>query len=428
MPPDPQKRPDEYWRSLNELADAPEFRRFLEAEFPSPADSGGMTRRRWLQALGVSLAAVGVGGCWQREEILPFDDRPPERVPGKPHRYATAMELGGSGVGLLVTSFDGRPIKVEGNPKHPQSLGATDAFAQAAIFEIYDPDRSQAIIRTGGSQEVSATPADAARFLRELADRLKATGGKGFCVLGGQSSSPTLAAMRKKLLEALTEAAWYEYEPISDDNDPYRVHFDLAAADVIVSLDADLLSGHPASIEYARRFAERRRPERGPMNRLYAVESVPTCTGAAADHRLPLAGGQVAEFAAELSRRVSEREGENEIQGEKGREGDRETARTRGDDVSKSPPLPLSPSPYLPISLPSSTRWPKTSLPIGAARWWRRGPRSRPGCTRWFAGSTRSWRTAARRSAISPSPNGRRTSRRSARSPSGCRQARSRRW
>jgi len=306
MPPSSERPSNEYWRSLNELADAPEFRRFVEAEFPSPLDDGGMTRRRWLQAIGVSLAAAGVGGCrWEREEILSFDQRPDGRVPGKPQQFATAMELGGPGVGLVVTSFDGRPIKVEGNPKHPGSLGAADAFAQAAIFEIYDPDRSQSIVRTSGSQEVTAQWSDFATFAREHFGRLRQAGGKGLYILSEASGSPTRAGMRTRLEEAMPEAKWFEYEPLAPARATASVHYDLTKADVIVCLDADLLSAFPGSLEYARRFAERRHPEAGRLNRLYVVESCPSCTGATADHRLPLASSRVAGFAVELARQAA---------------------------------------------------------------------------------------------------------------------------
>src|SRR3990172_7741161 len=120
---------------------------------PGPDDSGGVSRRRWLQLMGASLALAGVGGCrYERAEILPFSNRPADRTPGKPERFATAMDLAGSAVGLVVTCVDGRLIKIEGNPDHPASLGATDALAQAAVLELYDPDRSQHVVENGGSR------------------------------------------------------------------------------------------------------------------------------------------------------------------------------------------------------------------------------------------------------------------------------------
>jgi molybdopterin-containing oxidoreductase family iron-sulfur binding subunit len=305
MSTSPDNRPaDPYWRSLDQLADAPRFRRILESEFPVLGD-GGVSRRRWLQLMGASLALAGVGGCWQREEILPFDARPEGRVPGKPQQFMTATELGSSGTGLMVRSVDGRPIKIEGNPAHPQSLGATDALAQAAILELYDPDRSRAIISTSGGGEVQRTCDDFARFVQSHFASLAESRGAGFRVLAEATSSPTLAAMRAKLLQVFSEAKWCEYEPISWDQDPYRPHFALEEADVIVALDADLFASHPAALQYARGFAAGREAQSGRMNRLYVVESCLSVTGASADHRLPLASGKIGRFAAELYRAVS---------------------------------------------------------------------------------------------------------------------------
>ena len=129
---DPRDNSNAYWRSLSQLDDTEEFRAFLESEFPAVADLKGVSRRRWLQLMGASLVLAGATGCrWEKEEIRPFVDRPANRTPGKTQRYATAIDLGGFATGLLVTTVDGRPIKIEGNGKHPASGGATDATAQA---------------------------------------------------------------------------------------------------------------------------------------------------------------------------------------------------------------------------------------------------------------------------------------------------------
>ena len=122
-----------------------------------PDDPQGMSRRRWLELMGSSLALAGAAGCrWEKREIRPFAKRPADRVPGEPQKFATTMDLAGSALGLLVTCIDGRPIKVEGNPKHPSSNGATNAFAQAAILELYDPDRSKNIIDAQATGKRSA--------------------------------------------------------------------------------------------------------------------------------------------------------------------------------------------------------------------------------------------------------------------------------
>ncbi len=314
-----QQAGDTYWRSLGELNDSPRFRAFLEAEFPEELDPGGMSRRRWLQLMGASIALAGVAGCrWPRKEILPLVVRPQGRVPGEAEYYATAMDLCGTTLGLLVTSRDGRPVKIEGNPGHPASQGGTHAFAQASILELYDPDRSRGLKQYAGSDGTSKEWAEFQAFAEKHFAGLRAAKGKGLAILAEASSSPTRAALQARFAKSLPEARWYEYEPINDDNvregstlafgAPHRTHYRPESADVIVCVDCDLLSGHPNSVQYARGFAAGRDPKRGPeggrMNRLYAIESRYTLTGAAADHRLPMRSREIAAWLSGLEEAI----------------------------------------------------------------------------------------------------------------------------
>ncbi|MBN2327187.1 MAG: TAT-variant-translocated molybdopterin oxidoreductase, partial [Candidatus Omnitrophica bacterium] len=133
-----------YWRSLDELADAPEFRRFVEGEFPGHASEflNEPTRRHFLKVMAASFCLAGLTGCkWPREKIVPYSRRPDETHPGEVKQFATALELGGSAIGLLVNSYDGRPIKIEGNPDHPANAGGMSARAHSSILKLYDPDR-----------------------------------------------------------------------------------------------------------------------------------------------------------------------------------------------------------------------------------------------------------------------------------------------
>ena len=307
----------DFWRSLDQLADTPRFRAFLEAEFPAEADPQGISRRRWLQVMGASLALAGASGCrWERQEIRPLVNRPEDRTPGKTRNFATVMPLGDSAMGLEVTTVDGRPIKIEGNPRHPQSLGATDVFAQAAILELYDPDRSRSVQRDDKSKEGEADWDAFTEFAREHFDRLRKNNGAGFRILAEANGSPTLVAMRAELLKSFPLAKWYEYESISEDNrragsklafgKAYRTDLALDKAQVIVCLDADPLGSHPAAVRYARDFAEGRQPDDGKMNRLYAIESRLSITGAAADHRLATRCGEIPLFAAALAETLAE--------------------------------------------------------------------------------------------------------------------------
>ncbi|GAB4132783.1 MAG: TAT-variant-translocated molybdopterin oxidoreductase [Thermogutta sp.] len=298
-----------YWRTLEELADTPRFREMLAKEFPHGIELKGLHRRRWLQLMGASLALAGLGGCrWEKEEIAPFVHRPVGRIPGKAERYATAMDLAGTPLGLVATCVDGRPIKLEGNPVHPMSLGGTDVFAQAAVLELYDPDRGEDVVRRDGKRREIASWdvfGDAlARFVQSAPD------GRGLAVLAEASSSPTLARLRRSVSVALPGLQWFEYEPWSDDNvrlgtqaafgRPLRPAYRLDQARVIVALDADLFGEMPGSVRWTREFASTRDGDPERMSRLYAVESHHTVTGASADHRLPLSPPEIALFAAGL--------------------------------------------------------------------------------------------------------------------------------
>jgi molybdopterin-containing oxidoreductase family iron-sulfur binding subunit len=303
----PEKR---VWRGLEELAGTPQYRDFLECEFPHDprADQQGISRRNLLKLMGASAALAGLTACTRLpdQKIVPYAQQQPEDfVPGKPLFYATAMPLAGYATGLLVESHMGRPTKVEGNPSHPASLGAANAIAQASVLGLYDPDRAQVVIYRGriGDWSTFLTAMDQRRSdLLELK-------GAGLRILTGMVTSPTLAEQIKSVMAQFPQAKWHQYEPLSRDavregsklafgeyvNTVY--HFD--RADVIVSLDADFLSAGPGAVRYAHDFAEKRRVtgSESTMNRLYVAESTLTVTGSMADHRAPMRARDVEAFA-----------------------------------------------------------------------------------------------------------------------------------
>ncbi len=305
-----------WWRSPDQLADAPRYRAFLEAEFPEGSDPKGVSRRRWLQLMGASLALAGVAGCrWEKQEIHAFNERPDGRTPGKPRRFATAMPTGGGALGLEVTTVDGRPIKIEGNERHPQSGGATDVLAQAAILELYDPDRSRTPVLVTDDAEETKQWQDFEESLGSLLVPLKENGGERFWVLSEAANSPTIDALREKLQTTLPKMQWFEYEPLGDDNDragaalafdrQLRTHLSLDAARVIVCLDADPLGGHPAAVQYTGDFAKGRGTAAEATNVLYAVEAGFSLTGSVADRRLPLRASEIAGFVGALEKALS---------------------------------------------------------------------------------------------------------------------------
>jgi MoCo/4Fe-4S cofactor protein with predicted Tat translocation signal len=297
------------WRSLDELAESEEFLRLLEDEFPDATRSArGLNRRDFVKLMGASLGLAGLTACapQSQQRIMPFVEPPDHYYPGEARLYASAFELGGYGRGILVVSREGRPIKIEGNPLHPASFGATDAFTQASILDLYDPDRSQVITSRGRLR-----PRDAAhQALAQAVGSEAARGGAGLRLLTQTVTSPTLAAQIAELLEAYPQARWVQYEPVNNDNggeaaqtgfgEAVEVHYNLADAQVIVSLDCDFLLTEPGSVRYARDFAGRRGSTEQP-NRLYVIEAGFTPTGTAADHRLPLAPSQIEAFAGQLA-------------------------------------------------------------------------------------------------------------------------------
>ena len=279
------------------------------------AELGGIPRRRWLQVMGASMALAAVGGCrWKKQEILPFVERPEGYVPGKIQKFASAMPRGDALIGLEVTCVDGRPIKIEGNPRHPGSMGATDVFAQAAILELYDPDRSKNITFQEGKEVREKSWQHFEEACRPLVQRLHETAGRGFRVLAEADSSPTLASLRTRLFQELPQAKWFEYEPLCDDNEragtilaygrPLRMHLRLDLAKIIVCIDGDLLADHPAAIRYARDFVVGRQPDSGKMSRTYVIESGMSSMSTMADHRLPLRPSLISGFVAELKQAI----------------------------------------------------------------------------------------------------------------------------
>ncbi len=306
-----------YWRSLDELADTPEFRSFVEREFPEQASElkDRSTRRQFLKIMGASLAFAGVTSCrWPKEKIVPYASRPEGRIPGVPERFATAMELSGVASGLLVTSYDGRPIKVEGNPSHSYNHGTADVLSQAAILEIYDPDRSKGIVRRDDNKDIAQDWDSFLSQFRSHFNRLKEQKGEGLYILSETTSSPSVEMMRQRLEQAFPQSKWYEYEPISNDNEragaqtafgtSLRTHLNLDKAKVILSLDSDFLISHPAALKYSRDYAKGRQVEQNEMNRLYVVESRYSTTGAMADHRFPVPSKQILHFLCAVASRI----------------------------------------------------------------------------------------------------------------------------
>ncbi len=297
----------EYWRSIEHYSQSSEVQKLIDEEFAGydPKSLLTTSRRRFMQFMGASFALAGLTltGCrrWPRETLAPFSGAPKDRTPGVPESFATVFEMGGVGVGVLAEAFDGRPIKIEGNPEHADSLGAAGAFEQASILELYDPDRSKVVIdQTSGKAAVSTRE----QFVDTLVANIKAG---NIAVLSESLGGPTADALRAQAVAAGVK--WYEYEPVSRDNESaglalalgkrYRPVLNLEAADVAVFLDCDPLMRHPARLRYARQWSARRRTAdaEGVMSRVYVAETTYTNTGAVADVRIPVRPARIAALA-----------------------------------------------------------------------------------------------------------------------------------
>jgi MoCo/4Fe-4S cofactor protein with predicted Tat translocation signal len=297
----------QFWRSVDELENTPAFQAAVEKEFPSAAQEwvDPVSRRGFLKVMGASMALAGLAGCTKQpdEPIYPYVKAPEDLILGKPMYFASANPLPTGAVPLLVKTDEFRPIKVDGNPDHAYNHGSSDVFSQGTLLDLYDPDRSQHVTYEGEAREWT-------EFAVSLRGKVAGTkDGTGIYFLSATITSPTLARQWKAVQAAYPKATLVQYDPAVAGTflaKGYNVQYDLSAADVIVSLDADFLSGasYPGFHKLVRDYAGRRKDPANGMNRLYAIESTPTTTGMKAEHRLGLRASEVPAFAAALAAAV----------------------------------------------------------------------------------------------------------------------------
>ena len=261
--------------------------------------------RRVALKLFVSGAALALASCGRPDEqVVPYVEMPEQMIPGVPMRFASALPLAGYGRGVIVTAVEGRPIKIDGNPRHPASRGASDVFAEAAVLSLYDPDRAKAPTSGGRIQSWSAFEA----ALRPQLTTQTSRRGSGLALLTGRVTSPTFAAQIDTLRQSLPEMKWYGYEPAEDGaisagsvqafGRSLTALPRFADARVALLLDVDPLGAGPDQIRFAGDIA-RARQSHVPQDslRLYVAEPTWTLTGALADHRVALAPASVRNVA-----------------------------------------------------------------------------------------------------------------------------------
>ena len=320
-----------YWRSLGELSDTPEFRGWLEREFPAGAaqlEGDEWSRRGFLKVMGASMALAGFGltSCRRPEaHLVPFTKSIEWAIPGKPLFYATAMPRRTGALPLVVTTHDGRPTKIDGNPLHPASGGATDAFAQASILDLYDPARSKRFVEKGerdekGKKVENFEPRDRAyfeKYLAELRTQIAAEGGAGLAFLVEEVHSPTRERLRAELQKTFPRMRWCVYDSVLSEAQSFATSLSFGEnsrlvprferADVVLALDSDFLDCGEGDLAAIRAFSSRRRitEAKDSMNRLYVVENRFTLTGAMADHRLRCPASQIPAFTHALAGKVA---------------------------------------------------------------------------------------------------------------------------
>ena len=306
-----------YWRNVEELADTPAFRGWLEREFPQGAAEmemdgpDGLSRRSFMQIMGASLALAGFGfsGCRRPEiQFAALSKSAEWSIPGKALYYASAMPRRGGAMPLMVTTNDGRPTKIEGNPLHPASNGSTDLQAQATILDLYNPDRSKVFVANGKKSDKTSFE----NYLNDLLPKLAEKKGEGLAFLSDVSNSPTRERLKKEILAVYPAAKFHVYDPtgslfneavVKSFGEGVSLQYDLEKTDVVLAVDSDFLGIDAVGTEPTRQFSKRRNPE-GKMNRLYAVENRFTITGGMADHRLRLKASLVPGFLVALAKEL----------------------------------------------------------------------------------------------------------------------------
>ncbi|MEM8866695.1 MAG: TAT-variant-translocated molybdopterin oxidoreductase [Verrucomicrobiota bacterium] len=307
-----------YWKSLDDLAETPAFRDWVEKEFPAGAsEMEGVNRRQFMKVMAASfgLAGLGVAGCRRpKQHILPYSRQPENLIPGIPNYYSSSQPGRRSNVPVIVETHTGRPTKIEGNPSYKPFGGGTTVYTQASVLDLYDPDRATKSTEKG----TTLTPAAVLDQLESIRKTHAGDKGAGLVFLAEPSTSPTRAALVESIAKEFPEATWAEYTAIDESTaeraaaavtgKALRAIPDFAKAKRVLSLDDDFIGFGEGHTAFTRGFAKSRKvkdsKDASKMSRLYAVESTLTSTGSAADHRLRLGSSQIPAFAAQLAAAV----------------------------------------------------------------------------------------------------------------------------
>ena len=293
-----------YWKSLKDISSEDDYNRFLKQSEHNV--DNGLSRRNFLSLIAASVALAGLEGCKKPvQKIIPYVEAEIGTIPGIPKYYASTLPFKNNALGVVIENHDERPVKVEGNEKHPTSLGKSNSFAQASTLEMYDPDRARGVKFKGNKVDWN----EYLNFAKSINDG----NGKGLAVLMQESSSPTIKSIQEDFKKNLPNADWVVYESVNNENlyDGIELAFSkrlqplyrLEKAQIIVSLGSDFLGVDDNNIYHTRKFAQNRNivDENSTMNRLYVAESSISSTGSSADHRLNVPQHEMENLLAELA-------------------------------------------------------------------------------------------------------------------------------
>ncbi|MBN9147972.1 MULTISPECIES: TAT-variant-translocated molybdopterin oxidoreductase [unclassified Nitrobacter] len=300
------------WTSIEELAGDAAFAERIAAEFPVAATFPPTARRDFLKIMAASFALAGLTGCEKSPFVagIPYVDQPEAALPGVPRYYATAVTLNGYAQPVLATTYDGRPTKLDGLPGHPATLGRSDVFMQAAVLQLYDPDRAQSPTRAGAP----VTWTDVGAMFSAQRQDWQKDGGKRLRLLLSQTTSPTLARQIKEFQSQFPAAQLHVHDAsgererianaIAAYGEPLDLHYQLDACSVVVSFDDDFLGPGPRQLLHAIEWAQARRRTDVPGIHLYCADSIPGATGAVASHRLRAAPSRMSHLIEALAARL----------------------------------------------------------------------------------------------------------------------------
>ena len=293
-----------YWKSLKDISSEEDYNRFLKQSDHN--EDNGLSRRNFLSLIAASVALAGLEGCKKPvQKIIPYVEAEIGTIPGIPKYYASTIPWKNNALGVVIENHDERPVKVEGNEKHPSTLGKSNAFSQASTLEMYDPDRARGVKYNGKKVDWS----DYLKFAKSI----NSTNGEGLAVLMQESSSPTINSLKEDFKKNFPSSKWVVYESVNNENlykgiekafsKKLQPIYRLENAQIIVSLGSDFLGVDDNNIYNTRKFAQNRDivDENSTMNRLYVAESSITSTGSSADHRLNIPQHEMKSILAELS-------------------------------------------------------------------------------------------------------------------------------